>query len=1176
MAEDNSSHDRIEQLNKRLDYLESISRETIARLYSIETHLGIARRMGDSSAARKPESDRPESDRQSITRSNTDAAIKANPIEPSALPPQTRQPQPEATSIPLPNITETPPPERIAPPSTPAPLPRVTQASDGPRDTAPGDVAQRDTAQRSLPSDRRVLGVPVPQGPPPAQTSAHQANDTRQARQSAPTLAQARSKSRGDLEALIGGNWFNRIGIIAIAIGVAFFLKYAFDNDWIGPWGQVLTSVAIGMGFLIAGERLRPRYQNYAYGLSGGGVLILYLSIYAAHAFFSEPLIGQFPAFIYMAIVTATASLLSARYNALPIAFLGLIGGFLTPILLSTGVDNQVGLFTYIALLDVGVLGLAYSKQWRSLNYAAFIATVLMFAGWMLEWYAPEKLWTTIFFMTLFFIIFSMLAVLYNVVNRRPTMWIDLLLVFANGLLYFSSSYLLLEERYRGALGLFAVLVSAFYLALSYFTYNRDREDRLLVYTFLGLGFLFAVLAVPIQFNQHWVTMGWAIEGAVMTWVGMRANDRTSRYAALVIFGIAVTHWVLVDVHDFAYQASETFVPLLNRRALSCAALVAALAASAILYKRNSAEIDEEERSMFTGLYLLGANILAVTLLSLDANDYFTQLKELAHEQAGGQDNFRMTDQWRQINNTHQLTLSALWSIYGATALIVGLMRRLKPLRVAAGVLLAITTIKVLAVDLNYYNASWHTAVFNQTFAAFALLILAMSASAWFYAKAKGVDAEERAMVLPLLIGAANVLAVLAMSVEVIGHFERMENAVGGQPSETAYLDSTKQLILSAVWILYATIAFMIGVKRRLKLLRAGALVLLALATIKVLFEDLSYYNAQSHMLIFNQTFAAFALLISAFVVIAWLYARSEELEKSERDLVMPLIIGAANLLALIALSAEAVGYFDRAQAIARIGEGVRGEVASLENSKQFALSAIWTVYAAIALCLGIARNSRLLRWGAISLLTLATLKVLVVDLKYYAAGHTVIFNQTFAAFALLILAISVGVRFYSRAEAIDEQERTSIIPLMVAVANLLAIIAFSAEAYGYYVQKLEAPGASVAYLRNQRLAQQLSLSVIWTVYGGAMLAAGIVRRNRMLRMMALGLLGLTIVKVFLIDLSSLERVYRIVSFIVLGAILLAVSFLYQRYRQRMADLIDEPGADAPADDAPMNEAPMN
>src|SRR6185295_19202358 len=157
----------------------------------------------------------------------------------------------------------------------------------------------------------------------------------------------------------------------------------------------------------------------------------------------------------------------------------------------------------------------------------------------------------------------------YNVVNRQPTRWLDLALVFINALLYFSATYELLEDDYHSYLGVFAVLVSVFYLALGYFTYRRDKQDRLLVFTFLGLAFLFLVLAVPIQLDQHWVTMAWAIEGAIMTWIGLKVGDRTSRFAALLVFVIATTHWAIVDVQEFAYRTGEGFTPLLNRRAVS-------------------------------------------------------------------------------------------------------------------------------------------------------------------------------------------------------------------------------------------------------------------------------------------------------------------------------------------------------------------------------------------------------------------------------------------------------------------------------------------------------------------------------------------------------------------------------------------------------------------------------
>jgi uncharacterized membrane protein len=487
-----------------------------------------------------------------------------------------------------------------------------------------------------------------------------------------PEQAATRPAPRADLEARIGGSWFNRIGILAICFGVAFFLKYAFEKGLIGPTGRVALGIFTGICFLALGERMRPRYQSYAYGLSGGGILILYISIYAANAFFDPPLIPQVPAFILMAGITAAAAMLAARYHALPIAMLGLVGGFLTPPLLSTGQDNQVALFGYVALLNAGVLALAYSKQWRSLNYMAFGATVATFAAWLLFRYESEKLWTTLFFLTLMFAVFALLAVAYNVINRRPTTWLDLLLVFLNAVFYFGASYALLEYRYQPYLGIFAILVAAFYFSLGVLTYGRDRDDRLLIYTFYGLALLFVVLAVPIQLDLRWVTMGWAIEGAVLTWIGLRLGDRASLYGAMTVFIVAALYWLAAD----APAVGDGSPLLTSYSTFSCAVLVGMLALSARLINRQPEKLEERERHIFTGAYVLGANALVIILLSLEAGDYFEQ------------------------GLTRQLSLSLIWAAYGGVMLTVGIVTRSASLRFMALALLGLTTLKVFLIDL--------------------------------------------------------------------------------------------------------------------------------------------------------------------------------------------------------------------------------------------------------------------------------------------------------------------------------------------------------------------------------------------------------------------------------------------------------------------------------------------
>src|SRR5690349_16769525 len=262
------------------------------------------------------------------------------------------------------------PPPRPQPPIQPPAMP-PQPAPPASEAAPPHPPAAREAQTQTPPSFNQAPPV-RPQTPPSYQVTPHQV--------APPTFGQTRPRPRGDLEARIGGNWFQRIGVVAVALGIAFFLKYAYDNQYIGPNGALWICIAIGVGFLAGGERLRPRYHNYAYGLTGLGIAVLYTCFYAAYG--QLQLWSLAPAFIGMVIVTALASLLAARYNALPIAVLGLIGGFLTPIVLSTGHDNEAGLFRYIALLDLGVLALAYSKHWRSLNYLAFGATVLIFLGW--------------------------------------------------------------------------------------------------------------------------------------------------------------------------------------------------------------------------------------------------------------------------------------------------------------------------------------------------------------------------------------------------------------------------------------------------------------------------------------------------------------------------------------------------------------------------------------------------------------------------------------------------------------------------------------------------------------------------------------------------------------------------------------------------------------------------
>ncbi|HEV2799899.1 MAG TPA: DUF2339 domain-containing protein [Pyrinomonadaceae bacterium] len=676
--------------------------------------------------------------------------------------------------------------------------------------------------------------------------------------------------TRRDFEQLIGGGLFKWVGVVFVALAVGFFLKIALDREWIGERGQVLLGALAGVGLLALAERLRARgYRSYAYVLSGGGVLILYLTVYAARVFYE--LIEVIPAFVLMVAVTTTAVLLAARYNAYAIAVLGLIGGFMTPALLSTGVDNQIGLFGYVALLNAGVLALAYFRRWRSLNHLAFYATVLTFAGWYVAHYEEWKLWRTLFFLTLFFLMFNALGVVYNVIRQRPARWFDISLIISNATLFFAASYGLLEENHHTILGSYALLWSGFYVLLFYFTYQRHRADKLLALSYVGAAVTFFTLAAAIQLDQHWVTIVWAMEALMLTWIGLRADTDAPRRVALPVFAFTLLHWFMVDMNEFPHAAGSALIPLLNRRTFSAATIVAALAGAVWLYRRAGEKVEREEREIISTVFILAANVLALTLLTLEINDYFKAragvlgVDPASYEWQGG------------LENSRQFSLTVLWAFYALAALVVGVKRNLSVLRYAALAWLAVTGVKIIALDAGFYNAAWHLPLANQTFAAFAAYVAALWYAARLYVHSGRIDEAERGIILATITVAANIYALTALSLEATGYFEKLIRAGALAGEDTGDLRLAQGLSLSLVWTLYGGAMLLYGHRRANRLLRLMALLLLTATAFKVFFLDLAVLEKFYRIV-------SFLVLGAILLAVSFLYQQKQSAAKSEDD----------------------------------------------------------------------------------------------------------------------------------------------------------------------------------------------------------------------------------------------------------------------------------------------------
>ena len=492
---------------------------------------------------------------------------------------------------------------------------------------------------------------------------------------------------RESLESKIGGNLLNKVGMAAIILGMAYFLKYAIDNEWIGEAGRVMVGVLTGLGFVAWGESLhRKEMRGYAVTILGGGVAILYFSIFAAFSFYH--LLDQIPALLLMVLITAATVVMSVRYDSTTIAIFATVGGFLTPVLLSTGKDNQNGLFTYILLLDLGVLTLAYFKNWRVLNLLAFFLTQLIFVGWNLNFYNSTKLWRTEFWLTGFFLLFAVMSFLYNITHQQKTTFRDLSLITLNGACYFLWTYGLLESRYSDYLGFYAVLMAAVYVALGLVAYRRAQTDSYLFLVFLGLGLTCLTVAIPIQLKQNWITVGWSVEAAVLTWVGFHLDSGKTRRAALLIVIMVVFRLLFLD-SSFTSAFSDDFTFLFNKRGMAFLAGIASLFAMAYLYHRNREKLEDLERWLTGGLFI-GANLLVLFFLTTEISGSF----EAAYHRAS---DYQLK---RDIRSRMQLSISALWGFYSIVLVTVGILRRLQPLRLLAILLFAATILKVFFVDL--------------------------------------------------------------------------------------------------------------------------------------------------------------------------------------------------------------------------------------------------------------------------------------------------------------------------------------------------------------------------------------------------------------------------------------------------------------------------------------------
>jgi uncharacterized membrane protein len=403
----------------------------------------------------------------------------------------------------------------------------------------------------------------------------------------------------------MGGNTLARVGVLLLFIGVGFLVKYATEHVHV-PIEVRLAGVALGgIVLLVLGWRLRLGRKGYAMILQGAGVGVLYLTVFGALRLYS--LLPPTAAFVLLLCIAALSAWLAIRQDAIAMAAVGVVGGFLAPILTSTNAGNHVLLFGYYALLNAGIFGIAWFKAWRSLNLLGFLFTFVIGTFWGVTRYRPENFATTEPFLILFFLFYVAIAVLYALRQSFALRdYVDSTLVFGTPLFAAGLQSGMVRDMPYG-MAFSAIGMSAVYLVLARMLYARRSEHvRLLVEAFLALGVIFATLAIPLALDARWTSATWALEGAAMLWVGVQQRRRAVRAFGLLLqigAGIAFASGLTI----WHTGAPEKIWPILNSDYVGAVLVGLAGLFSAWFLQRRRADLTESERTWAVLLLVWGA-----------------------------------------------------------------------------------------------------------------------------------------------------------------------------------------------------------------------------------------------------------------------------------------------------------------------------------------------------------------------------------------------------------------------------------------------------------------------------------------------------------------------------------------------------------------------------------------
>lgn len=661
-----------------------------------------------------------------------------------------------------------------------------------------------------------------------------------------------------DLEKFVGENLINKIGIAILVLGIGFFVKYAIDKDWIGEIGRTFIGILSG-GILIAvAHRLRTSFKAFSSVLIGGGLSVLYFTI--AISFHEYQLFNQTIAFLLMVLITAFSVVLSISYDRKELAILALIGGFVTPFLVSTGSGNYKVLFTYIAILNTGMLSLAYFKRWTIINYIAFSFTIILFFAWLLIEGNPSKFWS-ILFLSIFYFQFLAMNLLYNLKNGTSIVWKEITLLLSNTAFYFTMGLVILQDTpYRGLFTASLAIINCF---LAFVLFKRKSIDINIIYFIIGLVITFVSLIAPIQLEGNNITLFWATEAVLILWFYYKSEIKFAKYFATLVFALSIISLLLDWYNYYINWAFAQRMPFLNKAFLTSSFAIAAYYVIARILKGKT-----DVYKAFTNVQIvskLQMLIVVFIYFGLLFEVYFQLNTRIAHTEI--------------VNNLcFMYHLIFIYSIYITTKnktipylneILSGIML----LSMFSGIFIYNMNVIRIRNEVVAFGTlpSWH---FLQHYLNLVLLIAFIPANYKLISSSEILRNFFKNHVHSLLM--ILLLVVLSMEADhLIVYFGFSE-----ERSITYLLIQSHKICYPILWGLFSFTLMYFGMKNKIKIVRILALVIFGVALLKLFIFDLRNISEGGKI-------ASFILLGILLLIISFMYQKLKNIilsDKSENE----------------------------------------------------------------------------------------------------------------------------------------------------------------------------------------------------------------------------------------------------------------------------------------------------